>query len=157
MSILTICQSSYRIHGVRHNFTGKAYFFPVCLSIHNPEFSPFYLRIYSELLLLLCYQIISKQLYPKHIIKLLKSRFRKSILFCRIKDSFYSASAVAILKTIIHNTKNREIAPTPIFTFPVNCAIRLITVVPRKEAPFPHMSISPKYSPDFSAGMILVK
>ena len=91
------------------------------------------------------------------LFKFLKSRFRKSILFCRIKDSFYSASAVAILKTIIPHTKNKEIAPNPIFTFPVSCAMRLITVVPRKEAPFPHMSISPKYSPDFSAGMILVK
>ena len=67
------------------------------------------------------------------------------------------SSAVAIRNTIIPSTKNTEIAPTPIFTFPVTCEIRLITVVPRKDAPFPHMSISPKYSPDFSGGMILAK
>lgn len=66
-------------------------------------------------------------------------------------------SVVDILNTIIPNIKNNEIAPTPIFTCPVNCETRLITIVPRKEAPFPHMSISPKYSPVFSAGMILVK
>ena len=59
--------------------------------------------------------------------------------------------------TIIPSTKNTDIAPTPIFTLPVTCKIRLITVVPRKDAPFPHMSIRPKYSPDFSGGMILAK
>ena len=91
------------------------------------------------------------------VLRYLLHGYKYHYLFSLISDNTFYSSAVAILKTIIPNTKNREIAPTPIFTFPVNCAMRLITVVPRKEAPFPHMSISPKYSPDFSAGMILVK
>lgn len=63
----------------------------------------------------------------------------------------------AIRKIIIPMIKNIEIAPTPIFTFPEICETILITVVPRKDAPFPQISIIPKYSPDLSAGIIFVK
>ena len=33
----------------------------------------------------------------------------------------------------------------------------LTSIVPIKESPLPHISYKPKYSPDFSVGMILAK
>ena len=46
---------------------------------------------------------------------------------------------------------------TPIFIFPVTCDNTDTSAVPTTAAPFPQISYSPKYSPDFSAGIILAK
>ena len=62
------------------------------------------------------------------------------------------------LKNITIPTQNRiAIIPTPMLILPVSCDTTLTIVVPTNEAPLPHISISPKYSPDCPAGIILVK
>ena len=47
--------------------------------------------------------------------------------------------------------------PTPILTLLNNWLAIEITAVPKKDAPFPQISMIPKYSPDLSAGMIFAK
>lgn len=49
------------------------------------------------------------------------------------------------------------IIPTPMLIFPVSWDTMLTMVVPTNDAPFPHISMRPKYSPECSSGMILVK
>ena len=49
------------------------------------------------------------------------------------------------------------IMPTPVLMLPENWLMALTRVVPKKAAPLPQMSIRPKYSPDCSGVMILVK
>ena len=47
--------------------------------------------------------------------------------------------------------------PTPTLALPVSWLPTLTILVPRKDAPLPQISNRPKYSPDFSGGMILAK
>ena len=47
--------------------------------------------------------------------------------------------------------------PTPTLALPVSWLPTLTIMVPRKDAPLPQMSKRPKYSPDFSGGMIFAK
>ena len=53
------------------------------------------------------------------------------------------------------NSTMRE--PTPTLALPVSWLPTLTIMVPRKDAPLPQMSKRPKYSPDFSGGMIFAK
>ena len=46
------------------------------------------------------------------------------------------------------------IIPTPVLMLPLTWETALTIAVPMNEAPLPQMSISPKYSPDFSGGTI---
>ena len=61
------------------------------------------------------------------------------------------------LKRTIPMIKMKIKTLIPLLTLPVTWLITPISVVPRKEAPFPQISRIPKYSPDFSAGIILAK
>ena len=65
-------------------------------------------------------------------------------------------TAAAFRNRIIPITNSTAIIPTPLLMSPVSWETTLTSVVPTKDAPFPQISISPKYSPDCSAGMILV-
>ena len=83
---------------------------------------------------------------------------------CGISGAGYTSSPFSVLQSdtdlrnkIMPATNKTAIMPTPALMFPVICDTRLTIVVPINDAPFPQMSISPKYSPDFSAGMIFVK
>ena len=55
----------------------------------------------------------------------------------------------------MRNMTERE--PTPALGLPVIWLMKDTRNVPKKAAPFPHISRIPKYSPDLSAGMILAK
>ena len=74
-----------------------------------------------------------------------------------VKDFASEARADAFKKQISPMTKTTEIEPTPMLILPEIWLTTLTRVVPRKEAPFPQISIIPKYSPDFSGGIILAK
>ena len=54
-------------------------------------------------------------------------------------------------------TNRMAIIPTPVLMLPVIWLTKLTMVVPKKAAPLPQISSRPNYSPDCSAGMILVK
>ena len=83
---------------------------------------------------------------------------------CGISGAGYTSSPFSVLQSdtdlrnkIMPATNKTAIMPTPALMFPVICDTRLTIVVPINDAPLPQMSISPKYSPDFSAGMIFSK
>lgn len=53
--------------------------------------------------------------------------------------------------------KRNTIADTPMFILPKAWEASPTTVVPIKDAPFPQISIRPKYSPERSGGTIFAK
>ena len=69
-------------------------------------------------------------------------------------DSFMEAAFINRNRPIRKVTIRTAI---PRLTLPVSWLVIPMRVVPRNDAPLPQMSRMPKYSPDFSAGMIFAK
>ena len=74
---------------------------------------------------------------------------------------FYTCFAPSVRQDTRNSTKptanSSASIPMPTLALPVSWLPTLTIMVPRKDAPLPQMSNRPKYSPDFSAGMILAK